>query len=96
MLSLCRRPHLLRPLLARRNHEDGSTIGDTSDVNPSIPSYSQDPSVTRIRVTPKQKRQWIDSLRIFVKGGHGGNGYPKKSGLGGTGGNVYIGAEIKC
>ena len=33
---------------------------------------------------------WVDSLRIYCKGGHGGNGTPKYGGLGGSGGSVII------
>lgn len=33
---------------------------------------------------------FIDSLRITVKGGHGGNGVPKYGGIGGQGGCVYF------
>ena len=40
---------------------------------------------------PSRKQQnWVDSLRIYCKGGHGGNGYPKYGGLGGPGGSVII------
>ncbi|CAG7678365.1 unnamed protein product, partial [Allacma fusca] len=34
--------------------------------------------------------QFIDSLRVFVKGGKGGDGLPAKGGLGGKGGDVVI------
>lgn len=36
---------------------------------------------------------FIDSLRIFVQGGHGGNGVPKYGGIGGQGGCVYFTAK---
>ncbi|XP_075211907.1 GTP-binding protein 10 homolog [Lycorma delicatula] len=36
------------------------------------------------------KGKLIDTVRLTVKGGHGGNGYPKYGGVGGAGGNVYI------
>jgi len=39
------------------------------------------------------RRKWIDSLRIYVKGGFGGTGLPGVNGLGGDGGNVYIKAD---
>lgn len=32
----------------------------------------------------------MDSLRLTVKGGHGGNGIPKYGGIGGQGGCVYL------
>ena len=32
----------------------------------------------------------MDSLRISVKAGKGGEGYPKRGGIGGRGGNVVI------
>ena len=35
-------------------------------------------------------QNWIDSLRVFVKGGHGGNGFPKYGAVGGKGGDVII------
>lgn len=35
-------------------------------------------------------QEWIDSLRVYVKGGHGGNGHPKYGGIGGKGGDVII------
>merc|ERR1711971_445646 len=47
---------------------------------------------------PSRKAQnWVDSLRIYCKAGHGGNGYPKYGGLGGPGGSVIIkvGSEEK-
>ncbi|CAD7086466.1 unnamed protein product [Hermetia illucens] len=34
--------------------------------------------------------QFIDSLRLTIKGGHGGNGLPKYGGVGGQGGCVYF------
>lgn len=33
---------------------------------------------------------FYDSLRIFVKAGHGGQGLPKMGGIGGNGGNVFV------
>lgn len=36
------------------------------------------------------KGQFIDSLRLHVKGGSGGNGIPKYGGIGGKGGDVYV------
>lgn len=34
--------------------------------------------------------KFLDSLRLTVKGGHGGNGVPKYGGVGGQGGCVYL------
>jgi len=36
---------------------------------------------------------WIDGLRIYVRGGHGGAGLPRVNGVGGAGGDVYIKAD---
>ena len=38
----------------------------------------------------KARSGWIDSLRVHVKGGHGGTGLPPVDGVGGHGGNIYI------
>ena len=35
-------------------------------------------------------QNWIDSLRVHVKAGHGGNGHPKYGGVGGKGGDIII------
>ncbi|KAK9746853.1 50S ribosome-binding GTPase [Popillia japonica] len=45
--------------------------------------------------TPRKYLQstFIDSLRLFVKGGSGGNGLPKFGGIGGQGGNVELVAK---
>lgn len=32
----------------------------------------------------------MDTLRLTVKGGHGGNGLPRYGGIGGQGGCVYF------
>ncbi|XP_053695408.1 GTP-binding protein 10 homolog [Sabethes cyaneus] len=40
-----------------------------------------------------QRGKFIDSLRLSVKGGHGGNGLPKYGGVGGQGGAVYFVAK---
>lgn len=37
--------------------------------------------------------KFLDSLRLAVKGGHGGNGLPKYGGVGGQGGAVYFVAK---
>ena len=37
-----------------------------------------------------QKSHFIDHLRLFIKGGAGGQGFPKYGGRGGRGGNVYL------
>lgn len=36
---------------------------------------------------------FLDTLRLTVKGGHGGNGIPKYGGIGGQGGCVYLEAK---
>jgi Obg family GTPase CgtA len=38
----------------------------------------------------KEYKHFIDSLRVFVKAGNGGQGLAKFNGFGGRGGNVYI------
>ncbi|XP_064105534.1 GTP-binding protein 10 homolog isoform X1 [Macrobrachium nipponense] len=38
----------------------------------------------------RKYRKFIDSLRIHVRGGSGGMGYPKFGGVGGKGGDVYV------
>ncbi|KAF2348092.1 GTP1/OBG domain [Trinorchestia longiramus] len=40
------------------------------------------------------KKNFIDAVRILLRGGRGGSGQPKYGGIGGPGGNVYIEAEI--
>lgn len=40
--------------------------------------------------TGRGQNKWIDSLRVYVKGGHGGNGTPAYGGIGGAGGSVII------
>ena len=40
--------------------------------------------------TGRGQQRWIDSLRVNVKGGHGGNGHPKYGGVGGKGGDVVF------
>ena len=48
-----------------------------------------------IKATMRKKKpqSWIDSLRIYVKGGSGGAGLPPVDGVGGHGGSVYIRAS---
>lgn len=45
--------------------------------------------------TPKRtRRPFLDTLRVFVKGGPGGMGIPKYGGIGGNGGNIFaVGKE---
>ena len=40
--------------------------------------------------TGRGSQKWVDSLRVYVIGGHGGNGHPKYGGVGGKGGDVII------
>ena len=42
-----------------------------------------------------QKSSFIDSLRIHVRGGAGGQGHPKFGGIGGKGGNVVLKTDSK-
>jgi len=47
-------------------------------------------------ISQKQDRntgKFIDSLRIYVRGGAGGMGFPRYGGIGGKGGNVNIVAK---
>ncbi|XP_071811604.1 GTP-binding protein 10-like [Apostichopus japonicus] len=43
----------------------------------------------------KVKNQFIDKLRIYAKGGSGGQGLPSYGGVGGKGGNVYVESSSK-
>ncbi|PIK37681.1 putative GTP-binding protein 10 [Apostichopus japonicus] len=43
----------------------------------------------------KVKNQFIDKLRIYAKGGSGGQGHPSYGGVGGKGGNVYVESSSK-
>ena len=36
------------------------------------------------------QRSFLDKLRIYVRGGAGGQGYPKYGGRGGKGGDIYL------
>ena len=36
------------------------------------------------------KSKFIDALRVYVRGGGGGQGLPKYGGVGGKGGDVYF------
>ncbi|XP_031616901.1 GTP-binding protein 10 homolog [Contarinia nasturtii] len=47
------------------------------------------------KFTKKYQLRFVDSLRLNVKGGHGGNGYPKYGGIGGQGGCVQFEANEK-
>ncbi|XP_004533897.1 GTP-binding protein 10 homolog [Ceratitis capitata] len=44
-------------------------------------------------VRPHLRNAFMDSLRLTVRGGHGGNGTPKYGGIGGQGGCVYFVAK---
>lgn len=48
---------------------------------------------TRKPIRSHLKGTFIDSLRLSVQGGHGGNGIPKYGGVGGQGGCVYFVAK---
>lgn len=41
----------------------------------------------------RMKRGFLDSLRLYVRGGSGGMGYPRFGGVGGNGGNIYVEAK---
>lgn len=43
--------------------------------------------------TGRGVQKWVDSLRVYTKGGHGGNGMPKYGGIGGKGGDIIIKAS---
>ena len=38
----------------------------------------------------KSRQQWVESLRVYCKGGRGGNGLPTVGGMGGRGGDVIF------
>ena len=38
----------------------------------------------------KSHQQWVESLRVYCKGGRGGNGLPTVGGMGGRGGDVIF------
>ena len=40
-------------------------------------------------------RGWMDTLRVYVKGGTGGTGLPPVDGVGGQGGSVWVRATEK-
>ena len=42
-----------------------------------------------------QKSRFLDTLRIFVRAGPGGQGLPKFGGIGGKGGDVILEADDK-
>ena len=62
--------------------------------NSDLPNLHSEYQGTRSG-TGRGVQKWIDSLRVYVKGGHGGNGMPKYGGVGGKGGDVIIKAT-KC
>jgi len=76
-------------------------LSDDSSLRPTLPNVDDakvlssphghiDPSTQRIRVSRKKARNWVDSLRIFCKAGAGGNGLPKRGGVGGKGGDCVF------
>ncbi|XP_064613860.1 GTP-binding protein 10-like [Liolophura sinensis] len=56
-------------------------------------------SYTSKELKPKsswtRRRAFLDSMRIYVRGGSGGQGFPRYGGLGGKGGDVYVTAVKK-
>ena len=65
-----------------------TNIRRISDQLNSNPEYQ----VTRSG-TGRGVQKWVDSLRVYAKGGHGGNGMPKYGGIGGKGGDIIIKAS---
>ncbi len=59
--------------------------------------YGVDPSSGRVRVARGrgENARWLDSLRVYCRGGAGGHGFPNKSGNGGAGGDCVIEVEKK-
>ena len=50
-------------------------------------------NLNSLQSLPKRKstgRGWVDSLRLYVKGGTGGTGLPGVDGVGGNGGSIYV------
>lgn len=45
---------------------------------------------------PCQYGNFIDDLRLYVRGGTGGMGYPRLGGEGGRGGDVYFVAQERA
>ncbi|TRY70978.1 hypothetical protein TCAL_02445 [Tigriopus californicus] len=76
-----------RPLMGRaRSHPRLRGMPGLSTAGP----HAVDPGAQRIRVSADAKQNWIDSLRLSVKAGHGGNGWPIMGGVGGRGGHVIL------
>lgn len=50
-------------------------------------------SILFIQVKKHHKGRFFDKLRIFARGGAGGQGYARYGGLGGRGGHVVVRAE---
>ena len=48
-----------------------------------------------VTVKKARGRGWIDTLRVYVKGGTGGAGLPPVDGVGGQGGSVWVRASEK-
>lgn len=46
-------------------------------------------------LTKRDQLKFVDSLKLYIKGGHGGNGLPKYGGVGGQGGCVAFEAVEK-
>jgi len=44
-------------------------------------------------IRQRYDQNWLDKIRVYVKGGSGGNGLPKVGGVGGSGGNIYVEAD---
>eukprot|EP00095_Tigriopus_kingsejongensis_P008343 snap_masked-scaffold395_size185061-processed-gene-0.15 protein:Tk08343 transcript:snap_masked-scaffold395_size185061-processed-gene-0.15-mRNA-1 annotation:"gtp-binding protein 10 homolog" len=64
---------------------DGARLATTP---PTPPTPGVNPA--RVRLKPRGTQNWVDSLRIYVKGGSGGHGLPTLGGRGGRGGHVVV------
>ena len=61
----------------------------------AIPLGCCEPFCNLSNILQRTRRKFLDSLRLTVSGGHGGNGLPKLGGVGGQGGCVYLVANPK-
>ena len=41
----------------------------------------------------KASKRFLDSIRVYARGGSGGLGFPTYGGIGGKGGNVFVEAK---
>lgn len=45
------------------------------------------------KIEPRRERQLVDKVRVYCRGGGGGQGRPRYGAMGGDGGNVLIKAK---